>query len=106
MGNSPKVVKDHHFEIVDERAAREYWSSVRQIPPAWQTDRAIGEILGMFCDDLIPQFKDRVPEKPLYKAYYNNRYLETLINNSGWALVSYEPPAGYMMDSFLCQPEE
>jgi integrase len=28
MGNSPKVVKDHYFEIVDERAAREYWSIV------------------------------------------------------------------------------
>ena len=26
MGNSPKVVKDHYFEIVDERAANEYWS--------------------------------------------------------------------------------
>jgi integrase len=24
MGNSPQVVKDHYFEIVDERAAREY----------------------------------------------------------------------------------
>jgi integrase len=27
MGNSPKVVKNHYFEIVDERAAREYWST-------------------------------------------------------------------------------
>jgi pimeloyl-ACP methyl ester carboxylesterase len=26
MGNSPQVVKDHYFEIVDEKAAREYWS--------------------------------------------------------------------------------
>ena len=26
MGNSPKIVKDHYFEIVDERAARDYWS--------------------------------------------------------------------------------
>jgi len=26
MGNSPQVVKDHYFEIVDERAAREYWN--------------------------------------------------------------------------------
>jgi integrase len=25
MGNSPKVVKDYYFEIVDEREAREYW---------------------------------------------------------------------------------
>jgi hypothetical protein len=28
MGNSPKVVKDHYFEIVNERAMREYWSKV------------------------------------------------------------------------------
>jgi integrase len=31
MGNSPKVVKDHYFEIVDERAAREYWS-IKPLP--------------------------------------------------------------------------
>jgi integrase len=37
MGNSPKVVKDHYFEIVDERAAREYWS----IKPLRQTDQKI-----------------------------------------------------------------
>ena len=37
MGNSPKVVKDHYFEIVDERAAREYWS----IKPLPLSDRKI-----------------------------------------------------------------
>ena len=37
MGNSPKVVKDHYFEIVDERAAREYWS----IKPLSKGDRKI-----------------------------------------------------------------
>jgi hypothetical protein len=37
MGNSPKVVKDHYFEIVDDRAARDYWS-IRPLP---QTDRKI-----------------------------------------------------------------
>ena len=31
MGNSPKVVKDHYFEIVDECAARDYWS-IRPLP--------------------------------------------------------------------------
>jgi len=25
MGNSPQVVKDHYFEIVDEHAAKDYW---------------------------------------------------------------------------------
>jgi integrase len=37
MGNSPQVVKDHYFEIVDERAAREYWS----IKPLPKSDRKI-----------------------------------------------------------------
>jgi len=37
MGNSPKVVKDHYFEIVDERAMREYWS----IKPLPKDDRKI-----------------------------------------------------------------
>jgi integrase len=37
MGNSPKVVKDHYFEIVDELAAREYWS----IKPLPRDDRKI-----------------------------------------------------------------
>jgi integrase len=37
MGNSPKVVKDHYFEIVDERAVREFWS----IKPLPKGDRKI-----------------------------------------------------------------
>jgi hypothetical protein len=31
MGNSPKIVKDHYFEIVDDRTAREYWS-IKPLP--------------------------------------------------------------------------
>jgi hypothetical protein len=37
MGNSPQVVKDHYFEIVDERAAKEYWD----IKPLPRDDRKI-----------------------------------------------------------------
>ena len=37
MGNSPKVVKDHYYEIVDERAAKAYWS----IKPLPLSDRKI-----------------------------------------------------------------
>jgi integrase len=37
MGNSPKVVKDHYFEIVDEQAASEYWN----IKPMPRADRKI-----------------------------------------------------------------
>ena len=37
MGNSPKVVKDHYFEIVDEQAARDYWN----IKPLPRDDRKI-----------------------------------------------------------------
>jgi len=31
LGNSPKVVEDHYFEIVDERAAGECWS-IKPLP--------------------------------------------------------------------------
>jgi integrase len=37
MGNSPKIVKDHYFEIVDERAARQYWT----VKPMPRDDRKI-----------------------------------------------------------------
>jgi integrase len=37
MGNSPQIVKDHYFEIVDERAARDYWD----IRPIAKDDRKI-----------------------------------------------------------------
>jgi hypothetical protein len=30
MGNSPKIVKDHYFEIVDERAAREQTADFKE----------------------------------------------------------------------------
>jgi len=41
MGNSPKVVKDHYFEIVDERAASEFWS----IKPLPRGDRKIVQLV-------------------------------------------------------------
>jgi integrase len=37
MGNSPSVVKDHYFEIVDERAAKAYWS----LKPLPKDDRKV-----------------------------------------------------------------
>jgi len=40
MGNSPKVVKDHYFEIVEERAASEYWN-IKPMP------RGDGKIIAM-----------------------------------------------------------
>jgi SAM-dependent methyltransferase len=57
-----------------------------------------------FCDDAVKQFEDRVPERPLLNAYYNRRYLERLIREAAWEVLSYAEPAGYMMDSFLCKP--
>ena len=57
-----------------------------------------------FCDDSVAKFEDRVPEKPLSQAYYNKRYLEDLIGQAGWALVSWEEPSAYIMSSFLCKP--
>jgi len=37
MGNSPKIVKDHYFEIVDGEAAEKYWS----LKPLPESERKI-----------------------------------------------------------------
>lgn len=60
--------------------------------------------LTAFCDESVERFEDRVPDRPLLNAYYNPSYLETLIRDTGWRLLSHCPPGSYMMDSFLCQP--
>jgi SAM-dependent methyltransferase len=56
-----------------------------------------------FCDDSVDEFEDRVPAKPLLQAYYNKNYLEKLIDEAGWTMMSYEKPGTYIMDSFLCR---
>lgn len=56
-----------------------------------------------FCDNSVDEFEDRVVGKPLLNAYYNKTYLERLIKEANWKLVSYKEPAGYIMNSFLCQ---
>lgn len=72
MGNSPQVVKDHYFEIVDARAARAYWS----IKPAKRGDR---KIVPMLSEDTAKKIskeadaiKARIPgiseERALEKA--------------------------------------
>ena len=57
-----------------------------------------------FCDEGVDDFEDRVPERPLLQAYYNKRYLEDLLRRGGWAVLSYEEPSDYIMNSFLCEP--
>ena len=57
-----------------------------------------------FCDVSVEKFEDRIPGKPLLNAFYNRCYLEALIDNANWTVVSYEEPAGYIMNSFLCKP--
>ena len=57
-----------------------------------------------FCDETIVDFQDRVPGKPLLKAYYNKEYLQRLINEARWEVISYQEPGEYIMSSFLCRP--
>jgi len=46
-----------------------------------------------FYDDAVDKFEDRVPDKPLHKAYYNRKHLEDLFGDAGWTLVSYAEPS-------------
>jgi 2-polyprenyl-3-methyl-5-hydroxy-6-metoxy-1,4-benzoquinol methylase len=59
-----------------------------------------------FCDQTIVDFQDRIPERPLLNAYYNKEYLERLIAEARWEVISYQERGQYVMNSFLCGPAE
>ncbi len=61
-------------------------------------------LLTAFCDEAIPDFEDRVPDRPLLNAYYNPAYLQKLIEEAGWKVLSSRPPYDFMQHSWLCQP--
>jgi SAM-dependent methyltransferase len=51
-------------------------------------------------------FVDRVAGSPLLEACYGRKYMESLIENAGWRVVSFydKDPSRSIMHSFLCSP--
>ncbi|MGH8560123.1 MAG: class I SAM-dependent methyltransferase [Burkholderiales bacterium] len=55
-------------------------------------------------NDLEQDFLDSVPDRPLFKAYYREHYVRHLLEETGWTLLSVNPPDSYMQHQFACEP--
>jgi SAM-dependent methyltransferase len=89
------------FTHLGPEDARQMLKLARQVvrPGGWL-------FFSAFCDPTIRDFEDRVPHQPLLKAYYNKEYLQRIITDTHWDVISYQERGEYVMSSFLCRPVE
>lgn len=53
----------------------------------------------------IPDFVDRVPERPLLEAVYSEHYARTLIEGTGWDVLELRQPVRPIIQHhFICKP--
>jgi len=60
-----------------------------------------------FIDDDLDGFEDRIKDNPLENAYYGRKYMQSLIEQSGWRveIVYDKDPKNFIMHYFVCSPE-
>lgn len=63
-------------------------------------------IFSTFVDENQKEdFIDKVPEKPLLKAYYRRSFLEDILTDSGWSILSLNKPIPRLIQHYyVCQP--
>jgi SAM-dependent methyltransferase len=60
--------------------------------------------LSAFIDDELDGFEDRVKDRPLLNAYYGRKYMQSLIEQSGWNIQSFNDPDQYILHYIVCSP--
>lgn len=60
-----------------------------------------------FIDDELDGFEDRVKERPLLNAYYGIKYMQSLLEKSGWRidLLHDKDPNNFIQHYFVCSPK-
>lgn len=70
-------------------------------------DQAIKDRMeaGPRVEDHPPDFRDRVPDRPLKEAVYSERHARELIEGTGWEAIELHPPRpGIVQHYFICRP--
>jgi 2-polyprenyl-3-methyl-5-hydroxy-6-metoxy-1,4-benzoquinol methylase len=57
-----------------------------------------------FLDDSIESFEDRVPEKPLLRAFYSERFLRSILHKNAWQVEQKHPAEYLIQNHFVCRP--
>jgi SAM-dependent methyltransferase len=56
------------------------------------------------ADDDVPDFEDLMPDQPLAMAVYSRPFAFSLIDGTGWDVLSLNAPEGYIQHYFVCRP--
>jgi SAM-dependent methyltransferase len=74
-------------------------------------DEALGQAIkdrmaaGTGVEDDVPDFCDRIPDRPMEEAVYSERYARELIAGTGWEAMELHPPRpGIVQHYFVCRP--
>lgn len=56
--------------------------------------------------DEVETFEDRIPDKPLLRAFFNPDYLSALVQEAGWRVDSFHDKQGenFVKSHFVCSP--
>ena len=57
-------------------------------------------------DSGTPGFVDLIPSQPLLMAVYTEELARALVADTGWRVVSLNPPGPHIQHSFVCEPAE
>ncbi len=59
-----------------------------------------------FIDNAIDEFEDRVKERPLEQAYYNEKIIKEMLTRTRWRVTSIneKDPDNYIQHYFVCTP--
>jgi SAM-dependent methyltransferase len=52
----------------------------------------------------VPDFEDLLPDQPLAMAVYSRPFAFSLIDGTGWDVLSLNAPEGYIQHYFVCRP--
>lgn len=58
-----------------------------------------------FIDNHIRDFQDKVENKPLLNAYYNESFMRQLIEQNSWRVEQSKDPSLYVQHYFVCTPD-
>jgi SAM-dependent methyltransferase len=60
-----------------------------------------------FIDDELDGFEDRVKDRPLFNAYYGRKYMQSLIDQSGWKIQLFHDKdlSNYIQHYIVCSPD-
>jgi len=104
----PGEIKDYDLIILQSVfthfAPKDFWALLCVLRRYAAKDARM--LFTCFIDNEMEQdFCDAVPDSPLLKAYYKEKFVLKMLKKSGWNALSFHSPSFSMNHHFVCEPK-